>query len=88
MVVAGGGVLQNPAEVLTPIQQRRLAQAKEASTPVIVVTPDEAAGARRGTSADGTSTWRFRASNVRDFAFAASRTYIWDAMAAPAGDGA
>ena len=28
-----------------------------------------------------TKTWHFNAKNVRDFAFASSRKYIWDAMA-------
>jgi hypothetical protein len=30
-------------------------------------------------------TWEFKATNVRDFAFATSRKFIWDAMAVPVG---
>ncbi len=30
--------------------------------------------------ANGVKTWRFRAKNVRDFAWASSRKYIWDAQ--------
>jgi hypothetical protein len=32
-------------------------------------------------------TWKFRAENVRDFAFASSRRFIWDAMGVPMSDG-
>ena len=33
-------------------------------------------------------TWRFTASNVRDFAFATSSGYVWDATRATVSDGA
>ncbi len=78
-VVASTGVLQNPAEVLTAQQRARLKQAETAKKPVFVVTPEEAlANEKEGTST--TRTWRFKAENVRDFAWASSRKYIWDAM--------
>jgi len=78
-IVASTGVLQNPAEVLTAQQRARLKQAETANKPVFVVTPEEAlANEKAGTSA--TRTWRFKAANVRDFAWASSRKYIWDAM--------
>ncbi|MFM8481537.1 MAG: M1 family metallopeptidase [Gammaproteobacteria bacterium] len=78
-IVASTGVLQNPAEVLTAQQRARLKQAETAKKPVFVVTPEEAlANEKEGTSA--TRTWRFKAGNVRDFAWASSRKYIWDAM--------
>ncbi len=78
-VVASTGVLQNPAEVLTAQQRARLKQAETAKKPVFVVTPEEAlANEKEGTAA--TRIWRFKAENVRDFAWASSRKYIWDAM--------
>jgi len=78
-IVASTGVLQNPADVLTAQQRARLKQAETAKKPVFVVTPEEAlANEKVGTSA--TRTWRFKAANVRDFAWASSRKYIWDAM--------
>lgn len=86
-VVASTGVLANEAEILTPAQRERMAQARANSrSPVYIVTPQEAAAAER-TRATGTRTWRFTAQNVRDFAFAGSRKYIWDAMAVPQADG-
>lgn len=79
-VVAATGELENAAEVLTPQQMTRLKQAETASRPVFVVTPDEARDNERD-GASGTATWRFSARNVRDFAWASSRKFIWDAKA-------
>jgi hypothetical protein len=78
-VVASTGVLQNPEAVLTATQRARLKQAETAKKPVFIVTPEEAlANEKAGT--DAVRTWRFKAENVRDFAWASSRKYIWDAM--------
>lgn len=77
-VVAATGELLN-ADILSAAQQARLAEARTASAPVYVVTPAEAAAAEKG-KASGTRTWRFKADNVRDFAFGSSRKFIWDAM--------
>ena len=78
-IVASTGVLQNPEAVLTPAQRSRLKQAETANKPVFIVTPAEALeNEKAGT--DAMRTWRFKAENVRDFAWASSRKYIWDAM--------
>jgi hypothetical protein len=78
-IVAATGVLQNPGEVLSSAQRQRLDQARSASKPVMIVTQAEAAAAEKGRA--GTSkTWRFKASNVRDFAWATSRKFMWDAQ--------
>jgi hypothetical protein len=73
------GVLQNPNAVLTPTQRQRLEKAKDADSPVFVVTPEEAL-ANEAERDSGSSTWRFKAENVRDFAWASSRKFIWDAQ--------
>ncbi len=78
-IVAATGVLQNPQEVLTAAQRARLEQSKRATTPVLIVTPDEARASEK-TRRAGTRTWTFKAENVRDFAFASSRKFIWDAQ--------
>ncbi|HYP28682.1 MAG TPA: M1 family metallopeptidase [Blastocatellia bacterium] len=78
-IVASTGVLQNPQEVLTKAQRDRLEQAKTAKSPVLIVTPDEARANERGRP-KGKKTWVFHADNVRDFAFASSRKFIWDAQ--------
>jgi hypothetical protein len=78
-IVASTGELQNPDAVLTPAQRDRLQQARTAKQPVLIVTQQEAE-AKEKTRASGTKTWHFRAKNVRDFAFASSRKFIWDAQ--------
>jgi hypothetical protein len=78
-VVAATGTLQNPGDVLSETQRARLAQAESAKTPVFVVTPDEAKE-NESHKPQGTRTWTFRADNVRDFAWASSRKFIWDAL--------
>jgi hypothetical protein len=84
-VVAATGVLQNADEVLTQAQRDRLAAARTAERPMFVVTPDEAVE-NQGTKATDTKTWVFHAQNVRDFAWASSRKFIWDAWGTPIGD--
>jgi len=86
-VVAATGELANGAEVLSAAQRARLAQARTAKEPVYVVTPAEALAAEKGKPA-GTKTWRFTAKNVRDFAWAASRKFVWDAMGVKQDDAA
>jgi hypothetical protein len=80
-ILTATGVLQNANEVLTAEQRSRLAQARRTfDKPMYVVTPEEAlANEKEGTTA--TKTWRWKAGNVRDFAWASSRKFIWDAMA-------
>ena len=78
-VVASTGTLQNPDEVLSETQRERLRTAEDAELPVFIVTPEEALANERSTPG-GTKTWEFMARNVRDFAWASSRKYIWDAV--------
>jgi hypothetical protein len=78
-IVSATGELKNESAVLTREQRRRLAEARSADRPLFVVTPEEALeNEREGTS--DTKTWVFEAENVRDFAWASSRKFIWDAM--------
>jgi hypothetical protein len=84
-VVAATGVLVNPGEVLSPVQRRRLEEAKVAEHPVFVVTPEEAR-ANESSTPSGTRTWVYRAEDVRDFAFASSRKFLWDAWQRWVGD--
>lgn len=78
-IVASTGELMNAAEVLTARQRDRLADARTADKPVFIVTPKEAERNQRSRARDK-KTWRFQAQNVRDFAFASSRKFIWDAQ--------
>ncbi len=78
-VVASTGELQNTNEVLTAEQRNRFKKAAESDSPVFIVTQEEAKEAEKEKS-NKTKTWRFSADNVRDFAFASSRKFIWDAQ--------
>jgi len=80
-IVGATGTLQNPKDVLTSKEQLRFEKAKQSfEDPVIIVTQEEAIQ-KEAHKKRGKATWMFKADSVRDFAFAASRKYIWDAMA-------
>lgn len=78
-IVASTGTLLNPAQVLSGDQLKRLESAENAPNPVFIVTPAEALANQSKKSTD-TKTWIYKADQVRDFAFASSRKFIWDAM--------
>jgi len=86
-IVGATGTLQNPKAVLSKAQAERLELAKKTyDKPVIIVTEEEAIENEK-TKAKGAKTWEFKAENVRDYAFCASRKFIWDAMAVKLSDG-
>jgi hypothetical protein len=85
-IIGSTGTLQNASSVLTKEQQARLKTAKTASEPVLIVTQEEAEAAEKQ-KATKTKTWIFHATNVRDFAFASSRKFIWDAIGVKLDDG-
>lgn len=84
-IVGATGELQNANAVLTATQRERLAKAKTADSPVFIVTQQEAEENEK-TGEKTTKTWTFKAKNVRDFAFATSRKFIWDAQNQKVGD--
>jgi hypothetical protein len=78
-IVAATGTLQNETSVLSSTQRKRLQKARKATTPEFIVTQDEAEKVEKN-KVKSLKTWRFKATNVRDFAFASSRKFIWDAQ--------
>ena len=79
-IVAATGTLRNPEVVLTQAQRNRLSMARGSTTPVAIITADEAGKPARSRPAGrGQLTWRFTADSVRDFAFAAGPDLRWDA---------
>ncbi len=78
-IIAATGVLQNPRQVLSANHRSRLSKARTSTEPVLIVTPEEAL-AKESNRSERTKTWYFKAENVRDYAFASSRKFIWDAM--------
>ncbi|MDB9964368.1 M1 family metallopeptidase [Vicingaceae bacterium] len=83
--IASTGVLQNPGKVLTSKQIERLEQAKTADQPVLITTQAEADKIEKK-KASGKKTWVYHAENVRDFGFASSRKFIWDAIGVQFGE--
>ncbi|MDX1331981.1 MAG: M1 family metallopeptidase [Robiginitalea sp.] len=84
-VLDATGELQNRKEVFSREMMRRYEQAKKSyDQPVMIVTQEEVEQAEQGFS-EKTKTWKFRAENVRDYAFATSRKFIWDMMAVKIG---
>lgn len=80
-IIAASGECQNYAQVLSASQKQRLKKAETSKTPVIIATQQEAEKAeKRENKNPGKKTWIYKADNVRDFAFASSRKFIWDAM--------
>jgi hypothetical protein len=78
--VTATGVLQNPTQVLTATQRRRLALALHSDTTIHIIAPDEVgtpALLPPGTGA--TRSWHYRATNVRDVSWAAAPNFLWDA---------
>lgn len=86
-LVASTGTLENPDEVLTKKQIERLKEAKKATKDPVIIASQEEAEKREKNRSDKKHTWIFKAENVRDFAFATSRKFIWDAMVVNQEDG-
>lgn len=80
-LIASTGELQNAEAVLTKTQRERFEKARTSfDKPIMIVTPEEAIQNEK-TKATKQKTWKFKAKNVRDFSFASSRKFIWDAQA-------
>lgn len=83
-IVSGTGVLQNPAEVLTPQARERLQRALTTDDNTMIVGPSEV-GPGQATAAGGASgrlVWKFHADTVNDFAWATAKKYVWEATRA------
>lgn len=84
-IVGATGELQNADEVLTSKQINLFENAKSADKPVIIVSQSDAEKTEKKKSTKE-KTWVYKAYNVRDFAFASSRKFIWDAVGVKFGD--
>ncbi len=86
-LVSATGTLSNSEEVLTKAQIDRFEKAKKSTTDVVIIATQAEAEKREKSKSSKKQTWTFKADNVRDFAFASSRKFIWDAMAVEQADG-
>lgn len=85
-IVGATGTIQNPQEVLTKTELERYEKAKKSFDKPVVIVTEEEARKKEKTKSTKKSTWEFYAENVRDFAFAHSRKFIWDAQAVKLND--
>ena len=79
--VGATGTLMNANDILRPEVRQRLASAA-GSDETVAVLPQAELGRTGATTSTDSVTWRFTARDVRDFAWAASNRYVWDARRA------
>lgn len=77
-IVVGSGELQNPQDVLTPVQQKRMAQARQSDKTVIIRSAEEVTDPASRPKKERLS-WHYIIKNARDVSWAASTAFIWDA---------
>ncbi len=79
-IVVASGELQNPKEVLTPIQLERYNKAKTSEKTILIVEENEVGDVNKTRPKNsGTITWHYKMQNTRDVAWASSKSFIWDA---------
>jgi hypothetical protein len=80
-IVGATGVLQNPADVLTPAASERLSRVLESDAVRSIVSSSER-GPGRATRAGDRLVWRFVADTANDFAWGTAKDFVWDATRA------
>jgi hypothetical protein len=78
LIVVGSGEMVNEKEVLTATQLTRLNAARNSDKTVVLRSADEVSNPK-SRPAGRNLTWKFRIQNARDVAWAASRSFVWDA---------
>ncbi|WP_462264485.1 M1 family metallopeptidase [Mucilaginibacter sp.] len=86
-IVVASGELLNPAEVYTPEQQKRWAQAAQSEKTVVIRSAAEVTQAASRPAGKKELTWHFKINNARDASWASSASFIVDAakMMLPSG---
>ena len=80
-IVAATGELINASSVLSKNQIKRWEKAKKNFIDPVIIVNEEEAKENEKEKSKSKKTWTFEAKNVRDFGWASSRKFIWDAMA-------
>ena len=86
-IVGATGVLQNENDMLCKEMRDKLNQARKSFNEPVIIFSEEDAIENELKGTNKTKTWHYKAENVRDFAFATSRKFIWDAMAVQLSNG-
>lgn len=77
-IVVASGELLNPSEVLTPQQLQRYREAQQSAKTVAIRSKDEVTNPASRPQRQPL-TWKYRIVNSRDFAWASSKAFVWDA---------
>ncbi len=80
-IVVAGGELKNPNDVLTATQSDRLEKAKKSNQTIMIRTESEINDPKSRPVGNAKLTWHFILENARDFSWASSTSFIWDACA-------
>jgi hypothetical protein len=78
-IVQASGELLNPQEVMTALQLKRWEEAKNSDQKVFIRTPEEVTDVSSRPSKPN-CTWKFKIDNSRDFAWTASKSFIWEGI--------
>ncbi|WP_221392950.1 M1 family metallopeptidase [Dyadobacter sp. NIV53] len=78
-IVEASGDLLNPEEVLTAIQSERWKRAMSSTEKVFIRTAEEVTDPASRPSKPF-CTWKFKLSNARDFAWTASKSFVWEGV--------
>ncbi len=79
-IVVASGELQNPSEVLTAVQMKRMDEARKSNKTIAIRSASEVTDENsRPKPVSGTLTWKYKMQNARDVSWAASKAFIWDA---------
>lgn len=79
MIVAGSGDLQNPKDVLTSKEIKRLDKARNSDKTVSIINENEVGFPSTRPSQTGMLTWHFKMNHSRDISWTASKAFMWDA---------
>jgi hypothetical protein len=78
-VVVATGELQNENDVFTPEQVAALGEAKKSSATITIIGKEDVGNLKTRPQKEEWLTWKFKAENVRTFAWACSDAFILDA---------
>ena len=78
-VVVASGELQNPKDVLTKKQQKRMEEARNSDERVYIINKGEVGKKESRPQGSDRLTWKYKMENTHDIAWAASKAFVWDA---------
>jgi hypothetical protein len=79
MTVAAGGELLNAQEVLNNEQLIRFEKSKSSDKTIEIISEKEIGNLSKNKKSTARKTWKYNLKNARDFAWAASGAFLWDA---------